>query len=113
MERLRRAAEALFSRPHGAAVFGVALGCGLTIAALVLALLFVLAVTLHGCGYSESDMQLQRDRVELLRATLDKCEAAARSSAAAVRDCRPKKISGSSELQPLHRAYNSTTGGEP
>ncbi|HET8938992.1 MAG TPA: hypothetical protein VFN67_36360 [Polyangiales bacterium] len=37
---------------------------------------------LGGCGYSETDMQLQRDRVELQRRLLDACEAEVRACAA-------------------------------
>lgn len=43
------------------------------------ALLSFAALVSLGCGYTDADMQMLRDRVELYRGLLDKCEAAARS----------------------------------
>lgn len=72
------------------------LGYALASAALfVVALVLLAFAVLVGCGYSEPEMQVQRDRVELLQTLLDKCEGAARSSAAQARACRR-----SSEPQP-------------
>ncbi len=60
---------------------------------LASAVLFVLALCLAafacwGCGgYSELDMQLQRDRVDRLQRMLDACEVQARTSSARARAC--------------------------
>ncbi|HEX6292358.1 MAG TPA: hypothetical protein VFZ66_24440 [Herpetosiphonaceae bacterium] len=57
-------------------------------ALLLVIALCLAAVSLWGCGYSEPDMQVQRDRVEQLERMLTKCEALARSSTARARACR-------------------------
>ena len=52
-------------------------------------LLAIVWLLLAACmdGYSELEMQLQRDRVERLQRMLDACEAQARASTAVARAC--------------------------
>lgn len=76
------------SRQRLAASFSV-IGYSLTCVALFALALCLAAVALWGCGgYSELDMQLQRDRVEQLQHLLDACETQARTSSAAAAACR-------------------------
>lgn len=49
------------------------------------ALLSLAAAASSGCGYSEADMQLLRDRVELQRRLLDACEQQSRACSARLR----------------------------